>query len=467
MGLQAGGVLDGDDALVGRLVRERRAVHEVADRPDAVGRGAHALVDLDHAALADLHAGLVEAEPLDVGRAAGGDAQVVEALRAVAPVELDRVLADAFTFSTARAGHDLHVLLAELGRDDLRDLGVLERQDLVEHLDQDHLGPEAAERGGDLGARGAGADHREPRGLLVQQPHARRVEHAALEAGAGDRQRHRARSRARPSPPRPRCPSTATLALAGQRRRALEHVDLVLLHQPGDAAGERLHDLVAVLAGARDVELEIASRRCRTRRRRAPRRARRPRAASPSRGCRPRSGSGRRARLASRRPRSSCRPARRGSRPRSRPGPDPITTMSYLSAIAGSLTSGSLHRIGLARSAGGRRPASGCGPALSPGTRTACPRRAITASATSSAEQALRLDQQQRPDHDQEREQRLEAEHRPVARAPHAGRHAPASAPRRRSCPTRAALASLHLDAGGEQHDGGHRHPGRDHGRRP
>ena len=35
--LQPGGVLDGDDALVGRLVRERRAGDEVADRVDALG----------------------------------------------------------------------------------------------------------------------------------------------------------------------------------------------------------------------------------------------------------------------------------------------------------------------------------------------------------------------------------------------------------------------------------------------
>ena len=135
-------------------------------------------------------------------------------------------------------------------------------------------------------------------------------------------------------------PSTATRPLPGQRRRPVDHVDLVLLHQAGDAAGERLHDLVAVRRGALDVELEPLASRSRTRRRHAPRSARPPRAASPWPGCTPRSGSGRRASPPARRPRSSGRPGPPGSRPRSRPGPDPITTISYLSAIAGSLTSG-------------------------------------------------------------------------------------------------------------------------------
>ena len=87
-------------------------VHDVADRPDAVGGGAQPPVDLDQPALAGLDAGRVETERLDVGRAARGDAQVVELLRAVAPVELDGVLARLHLLD-ARAGHDLDVLLAE------------------------------------------------------------------------------------------------------------------------------------------------------------------------------------------------------------------------------------------------------------------------------------------------------------------------------------------------------------------
>src|SRR5829696_7736065 len=60
--LQAGRVLDGDDALVGGLVGERRALDEVADRVDALCRGAQGTVDLDQAAVVELDAGPVEPE---------------------------------------------------------------------------------------------------------------------------------------------------------------------------------------------------------------------------------------------------------------------------------------------------------------------------------------------------------------------------------------------------------------------
>ena len=44
--LQAGGVLRGDDALVGGLVRERGPGHEVADRVHVLARGLLRAVDL-------------------------------------------------------------------------------------------------------------------------------------------------------------------------------------------------------------------------------------------------------------------------------------------------------------------------------------------------------------------------------------------------------------------------------------
>src|SRR6187200_2935511 len=57
--LLAGGVLDGDDALVGGLVRERWAGDEVADRVDAVAARAQRAVDLDEPAVEPLDAGVV------------------------------------------------------------------------------------------------------------------------------------------------------------------------------------------------------------------------------------------------------------------------------------------------------------------------------------------------------------------------------------------------------------------------
>ena len=63
VGLQPGGVLGGDDALVGGLVGERRAGDEVADRVDAGARGAQRAVDPDQAALVELDARLGQPEP--------------------------------------------------------------------------------------------------------------------------------------------------------------------------------------------------------------------------------------------------------------------------------------------------------------------------------------------------------------------------------------------------------------------
>ena len=91
--LHPGGVLDGDDALVGGLVGERGAGDEVADRVDALDRRAQRAVDGDQAAVVELDAGLVEPEALDVGPAAGGDHEPVGLGRLVAVLEGDLVVA--------------------------------------------------------------------------------------------------------------------------------------------------------------------------------------------------------------------------------------------------------------------------------------------------------------------------------------------------------------------------------------
>ena len=88
VGLHARRVLDRDDALVGRLVGERRTGDEIADRVDAVGRRAHAAVDLQQAALVDLDARVGQAEHVDVGAPAGGDDQPLDLAGLVAEGEL-------------------------------------------------------------------------------------------------------------------------------------------------------------------------------------------------------------------------------------------------------------------------------------------------------------------------------------------------------------------------------------------
>ncbi len=187
----AGGVLDRDDALLGGLVGERLGVDQVADRVDLGVGGAAELVDLDLAPLGQLDPGRLQAEPLDVGGATAGDAEVVDLGRVVAVGELDRVAARLDVLDRG-AGGDRDVLLLEGPLDDPRHVLVLGGEDLVEHLDQQHLGAEAAVGGGDLAARGAGADDGDLLRLLGQRPGAPGVEHAVAELDPGDRQRDRA-----------------------------------------------------------------------------------------------------------------------------------------------------------------------------------------------------------------------------------------------------------------------------------
>ena len=78
MGAQPGRVLGRDDPLVGRLVGERRAGDEVADRVHPGAAGAQRTVHPHEPPLVELHAGIGEAERLDVSAAPGADDDVVD-----------------------------------------------------------------------------------------------------------------------------------------------------------------------------------------------------------------------------------------------------------------------------------------------------------------------------------------------------------------------------------------------------
>ena len=170
---------------------ERRPGDHVADRPDALLRGAQAAVDLHEAVLVALDAGLVEAQALHVGAPAGGDHEIVEA--AVSPLKRTlTAVSEASTPSTA-APVSMRTFCLRISRAQaFAASAVLERQDLVERLEQQHLGAEPPEGRGDLGPRGAGADHAEALRLLVQEPHRGGVEHPPAELEIEDRLRHRA-----------------------------------------------------------------------------------------------------------------------------------------------------------------------------------------------------------------------------------------------------------------------------------
>ena len=174
---------------------ERGAVDEVADRVDAGARGAHRAVDLAPAALVELDARLGQAEALDVGAAAGGDHEVVDLRALLAVGERHAAARSACTSPIGAAGVDVDALALEAALDQARDVRVLGRQHAVERLEQDHLAAEPREARGDLGARGARADHRQARGQLLQRPRLLGADHAPAELDAGDRPRDRARSR--------------------------------------------------------------------------------------------------------------------------------------------------------------------------------------------------------------------------------------------------------------------------------
>src|SRR5215218_452726 len=253
VGLQPGGVLDGDHALVGGLVRERRAQDQVADRVDALRGGAQRAVDRDQAAVVELDAGLVEPERLDVGPAPGGDDEVVRLALLVAVGERDLVVVRLHVLDQ-RPRVDRHVLLGELAAGGLGDVGVLGREHAVERLEEQHVGAEPAERGRDLRARRAGADDGERLRQLLQRPRLLGADHAAAELRAGDRLGHRA---GREHDRLARLDLRAVdgyLALARERGGPLDVLDLVLLEQARDAARERLDDLLPALEDLAEVD---------------------------------------------------------------------------------------------------------------------------------------------------------------------------------------------------------------------
>ena len=134
------------------------------------------------------------------------------------------------------AGDDRDALLLEGPLDDPGHVLVLGGEDLVEHLDQHHLGAEAGVGGGDLSARGAGADDGDLLRQLGQRPGAPGVEHAAAELDPGDRQRDGA-GREDHALGLVVVVADLDVAVGGQRALARDQIDLVLVPEPCDAAG--------------------------------------------------------------------------------------------------------------------------------------------------------------------------------------------------------------------------------------
>ena len=163
LALGAGDVVHGGDALVGGDVGEQQTTDQVADRIEVRLGGAHAAVDL-HEALLDLGARRFEADVLRVGRATGRHqhllgAQLGRRLALLADHQADALLVGGHRRRVEpRAGHDLDAAPVEAALQLLGHLGVLERHDSGQVLEQGHLDAGVVVEAGELDADGARAD---------------------------------------------------------------------------------------------------------------------------------------------------------------------------------------------------------------------------------------------------------------------------------------------------------------------
>jgi hypothetical protein len=244
-GLVSGGGLDGNHPLLLGLVGEGGAADEVADREDALRRGALEVVDLDLAAIVGLHAGRIEVEGIGVGAPPTGDHQIVGLDLLIAGLDLDArlLLLDALDL---RAGQYLHAVLLELALHHTGHVLVLQGEDLLEHLDQGHLDSHAGVGGGDLRAGRAGAGDHQRFGHRIEGIGAPGVDHPVREVDSGNRQRDRSGGD-HDRLGLVRVVADLDVAWAGERRLVVEELDLILVPEELDAVLEGLGDLRAAL----------------------------------------------------------------------------------------------------------------------------------------------------------------------------------------------------------------------------
>ena len=264
VGRGAGDRLGRDDALLHRLVRERRAADQVADREHLLVRGALEVVDLDLAVLLGLDLGAGQVERLGVGSAPAGDRQVVGLALGVADLELHR-LARVDHVGDRGAREDVDPLALEGPLDHAGHVLVLERQDLGQHLDQRHLGPVADVGGGDLRARCPGADDRQALRQGGQRPGPPGVDDPLGELDPGDRQLDRA-GREDHRLGLVGVGADGDVAGVGQRALAVDPGDLVLVpehldpvREPGRDLGPALGQRLPVDRGLRDLHPELGA----------------------------------------------------------------------------------------------------------------------------------------------------------------------------------------------------------------
>ena len=197
LGAEEQRVLDHDlGGRVGRVCELPRHA-DVARGVDAGIAGLEIVVHVDAAFRVVAHADRLEVEPLDVGRAADAEQELVhhDAFGpAVAVGEPDRPRGAVALDALDRAPvHHADALGREARLDDPRGVLVLARQDVRVGVQHGHLAAEPAERLGQLAADRPRADHAEPARPLGEVEHRLVGQEAGL-LDALDRQRDRARA---------------------------------------------------------------------------------------------------------------------------------------------------------------------------------------------------------------------------------------------------------------------------------
>ena len=269
LGRLAGDQFGHRDAFFRGLVRQHRSAHAVADGPHAGRAGARLFVDFDLAALGQRDAAVGVEQALGVRAAPTADQQAVEHHLVLFAADLDRypdlTLRD-LGAEHFRAQADVEFLFAELAQRLLRDVGVGQRQEVGQGLEQRDLRAEPVPDRAEFQPDHAGADHaqRLRHGVEIQRAHV--VDDVlAIEGDVRDRDRLRARGEDHVVGLQHDLVAAAGRghgdpAVGAEAAAAVEERDLVALQQLRDAAGELLHHGVLALEHGRDVDARAFDR---------------------------------------------------------------------------------------------------------------------------------------------------------------------------------------------------------------
>ena len=255
------------DAFLRRFVREHRPRHRVPNRPDPFRARAAILVDDNAAVIVETDAGRGRVETLSVRAPADRDDEPIECALVLSAGIL---VTDHDAVSVrARAGHpcsepDVEPLPGERLQRLARDPSVRGGEEVVERLEDRHLGAEPPPHAAELEADDPRSDDAEPSRDIGERERAFVVDNAiAIDLGDPDPDRNRAGGK--DDVPRGQAPALAgavqgdldpAISLEGGETR--DRFDLVLAQQAGDPAGQGLHHLVLAREHPAEIELYVA-----------------------------------------------------------------------------------------------------------------------------------------------------------------------------------------------------------------